>query len=408
MTFTPGFGQDPGPSAPSRISDAPGADWPTGAVGAAESTDAPGIPESGWRPDPSDPDLERFWTGYRWTARVRDRATGIERVIAPPGWEPPRTGRLQRGRRRRKPASMLLTVVLVGLIALLGTSVASRLGLLPESADLTARAADLVVGATKPEPVATRYPVNGSTELVEYLAAAMVAQEESINVSYWQRTVGEEAVDDAMREALTQNPYIYARGWLSRIGMGGATIMPEYTYDYGESERRRVATASAVEVGLSASGARDATDDADKVALIHDYLVDVGSYDMAAFEAISAGDSTSALVSRSQEAYGLLVEGTAVCNGYAQAFLAMAHAVGLEAVEVTGSDTGGATGGDHAWNKVLIDGRWLLVDVTWDDVEGGPGTRDDYLLVSDSDPILLTRTTDAEWIVDENLFAYAG
>lgn len=114
-------------------------------------------------------------------------------------------------------------------------------------------------------------------------------------------------------------------------------------------------------------------------------------------------------MAQSQEAYGIFVFGTAVCNGYAQAFTAMAEAAGLEAVMVTGSDSAGDTGGNHAWNKVRIDGRWLLVDVTWNDPTGWTGgILHDYLLIADDHPLLATRTVDSQWVVDANLASFAS
>ena len=58
-------------------------------------------------------------------------------------------------------------------------------------------------------------------------------------------------------------------------------------------------------------------------------------------------------------AYGCIVNGKAVCSGYAEAFLQTARACGLEARHVRNSD--------HEWNLVKLDGDWYHVDVTWED-----------------------------------------
>ncbi|WP_062518108.1 DUF2510 domain-containing protein [Demequina gelatinilytica] len=379
MEFTPEFGQEPAPPRAVRL------------------------PEAGWLPDPSETDLERYWSGTAWTGRVRDRVTKVERGMI----RPQVVLELYARERRRRRGRVAWRVTFAALAGVLAVSLASTAGLLPESANVAAIAADAVNEATRPGTGDSRYPIGGSTELVRHLATAMVEQDDSIDVSYWVRSEGSDAVDDAMREALTQNPYVFVRGWTVRTRGGGTTIAPNYVYDDAEAERRRLETQTAVAVGLEASGANAATSDADKVAAIHDHLASVATYDMAAFEAMHVTD-TSPVIERSQEAYGILVDGTAVCNGYAQAFLAMAWAAGLEAVEVTGSDSAGATGGDHAWNKVLVDGRWLLVDVTWDDSGDPPRPYRDYLMVKDSARVLATRTTDASWIVDEHLGDYAS
>ncbi|MDR1771841.1 MAG: hypothetical protein LBS02_14590 [Hungatella sp.] len=70
---------------------------------------------------------------------------------------------------------------------------------------------------------------------------------------------------------------------------------------------------------------------------------------------------------------GALVKGIAVCDGYARAFVEMAKACGLEAEHITGGagacyESDGLLGnGNHAWNKVKLDGKWYHVDVTWED-----------------------------------------
>jgi transglutaminase/protease-like cytokinesis protein 3 len=96
-----------------------------------------------------------------------------------------------------------------------------------------------------------------------------------------------------------------------------------------------------------------------------------------------------------------------VCTGYAQAVTLLGEAAGLESVIVTGYADGGVTTGGHAWNKVLVDGQWLVVDATWDDNEED-GVGRDYFLLSASDPALATRVADADWVVDARLAEYSG
>lgn len=60
-------------------------------------------------------------------------------------------------------------------------------------------------------------------------------------------------------------------------------------------------------------------------------------------------------------AYGALVEKTAVCQGYALAFLALAKELGLPCEVVTSRSA------DHGWNMVNINGTYYHVDATWND-----------------------------------------
>ena len=95
-------------------------------------------------------------------------------------------------------------------------------------------------------------------------------------------------------------------------------------------------------------------------------------------------------------------------EGVYQYFKAIADAAGLTSVTVTGEAWSGVTTGGHAWNRVLVDGAWLVVDVTWDD-GGDPVPADaDYLLLPLDAPELGTRAADADWAVDASLAGFGG
>ncbi len=125
----------------------------------------------------------------------------------------------------------------------------------------------------------------------------------------------------------------------------------------------------------------DGMDDYRRVRAFHDYLVNHTVY--------GAGD-------RSYSAAGALLDGKAVCDGYAHAFDLLCYLSGIDCLKIAGT----ANGGGHAWNKVELDGVWYNVDVTWDDpvvIGGGDMLRYDYFLVSDE-----TLARDHQWT------AYSG
>lgn len=62
-----------------------------------------------------------------------------------------------------------------------------------------------------------------------------------------------------------------------------------------------------------------------------------------------------------QTAYGALVEGTAVCTGYADGFAYLAELAGLEGVSTYSAAV------DHAWILATLDGARYFCDCTWDD-----------------------------------------
>jgi hypothetical protein len=67
-------------------------------------------------------------------------------------------------------------------------------------------------------------------------------------------------------------------------------------------------------------------------------------------------------------AYGTIVNGQALCEGYARAYKLFCDVLGVENYLAEGSaGTSEDDMGEHAWNEVVIDGEKKIVDVTWDD-----------------------------------------
>ena len=63
---------------------------------------------------------------------------------------------------------------------------------------------------------------------------------------------------------------------------------------------------------------------------------------------------------------GGLVEGRAVCDGYAKSLMYCLNIVGISSQMVTGT----AKGQSHAWNIVQLDNNYYHVDLTWADQDG--------------------------------------
>ena len=91
---------------------------------------------------------------------------------------------------------------------------------------------------------------------------------------------------------------------------------------------------------------------------IHDWIVGHAAY-----------DESHASPYRSHP-YGLLVEGQAICMGYANTFQLFMDLLDIPCVTVIGASSGSRE--DHAWNLVQLDGEWYGVDTTWDDPLGSP------------------------------------
>jgi hypothetical protein len=100
-----------------------------------------------------------------------------------------------------------------------------------------------------------------------------------------------------------------------------------------------------------------------KVKIIHDWICDNISYDT---------DSCFNRAGRPQDYGAVLRNRTALCTGYSVLFFQLCSLAGMGALVINGYSKGFGYRGfvgvstDHAWNAVKINGKWRLVDVTWD------------------------------------------
>ena len=130
------------------------------------------------------------------------------------------------------------------------------------------------------------------------------------------------------------------------------TITVYMTYETTlEQEQALAAEANRV---LASFGFTDATTDYAKICAIYDYLTHNIVYD---YEHVSDGSYLMQYT-----AYAALLQGTAVCEGYAKAFYYLALLSGLTPRIVTGFSNGET----HAWNIVALDGLYYNLDATWD------------------------------------------
>ena len=101
----------------------------------------------------------------------------------------------------------------------------------------------------------------------------------------------------------------------------------------------------------------------EKVKLIHDYIVANAQYAYKE-DGVTPDDS-----SLSHCMLGIIDKGKGVCESYTELFTYLLKKNNIAAITVTGKGytSASATGENHAWNYVNIDGYWYAFDVTWDD-----------------------------------------
>ncbi|KAF9174266.1 hypothetical protein BGX21_000358 [Mortierella sp. AD011] len=106
-----------------------------------------------------------------------------------------------------------------------------------------------------------------------------------------------------------------------------------------------------------------AGDQVSQLRTIFTWLANNISYDVPSFLAGRYGDQSAEAVLRSRKA---------VCEGYANLFVALAQPAGLNVEKIIGLARGvdiqvgdDRLGSPHAWNAVRVDGEYLLIDATW-------------------------------------------
>ena len=171
-------------------------------------------------------------------------------------------------------------------------------------------------------------------------------------------------------------------------------LIPQIMINDDELLRRRKKFDQAVDAFV---GTCRGDSEFDTVLKIHEAIIDKTEYNFASAKALGAGVRDNEAAVRGMSAYACLVDGNAVCSGYAKAFQVLTGKFGIRSSRVHGIKLDG--GGPHEWNIVYVDGEPYHMDVTWDDpvfAQGVKGFRTyDYFCVT-TEEILKTHGIDRD------------
>ena len=212
----------------------------------------------------------------------------------------------------------------------------------------------------------------------------MAARQSTITLNYKVTgTIPDNLLKDIADQAMvhtgkpTEGDYLrwqYAgwRGSYSGYTVSGTSyLVLTYTLTYyttAEQEKAVDSKVAAVLSELGISGQRDYI----KLQKIYDYICNHTVYDYG-----HLNDSSYKL---KHTAYAALIDGTAVCQGYAVLFYRMALQSGVDARLISGTGNGGA----HAWNIAKLAGSYYNLDATWDASYAQVGWDYRYFLKCDS------------------------
>ena len=112
-------------------------------------------------------------------------------------------------------------------------------------------------------------------------------------------------------------------------------------------------------IKLSRSLVNENMTDLEKAKAIHDWVAGNIKYDYEAYLAGELGLKTASATLKNK---------SGLCSGYSFLFAALCRSAGLPTKVVYGQMKGsnGWETQNHAWNEVMIDGKWIAVDTTWD------------------------------------------
>lgn len=116
----------------------------------------------------------------------------------------------------------------------------------------------------------------------------------------------------------------------------------------------------------------------DKIKAFHDYLINNSVYDKARADAIEKGTDSGG--EYSHKATGPLLHGIALCSGYSDAMKVYLDKLGVPNYKISNNN--------HIWNLVYIDGKWLHLDLTWDDPVTSDGSNillDKFFLITNDE-----------------------
>ena len=214
---------------------------------------------------------------------------------------------------------------------------------------------------TDTEKIKPTFPPRETETIPEAAATVSLSDELYQEISQFHsqiqfdRKIDKEELSLAMSELERKHPEIF---WINGYSMKYNDISAEITLKIMDGYSADTLRKMSEELEQAANAVLQEIDDLgsdyEKALAVHDYIIQHTEYDQSAVTKGKGLWST---------AYGCLINGLAVCQGYSQAFQIIMNKAGIEC----GICSGNAKGEDHAWNYINIDGQYYWVDVTWDD-----------------------------------------
>ena len=130
--------------------------------------------------------------------------------------------------------------------------------------------------------------------------------------------------------------------------------------------------------------------DINNIRRVHDYIINHSIYD-------SNRSDYNITTYNSDIAYGPLFQGYGICGGYTDAMELFLEEMGIKSYKISSDQ--------HVWNAVYLDGKWVHLDLTWDDpvVSSGENLLEHNFFLIDTSTLLALEQT--EHIFDQNIYS---
>lgn len=130
--------------------------------------------------------------------------------------------------------------------------------------------------------------------------------------------------------------------------------------------------------------------DINNIRRVHDYIINHSIYD-------SNRSDYNITTYNSDIAYGPLFQGYGICGGYTDAMELFLEEMGIKSYKISSDQ--------HVWNAVYLDGKWVHLDLTWDDpvVSSGENLLEHNFFLIDTTTLLALEQT--EHIFEQNIYS---
>lgn len=224
--------------------------------------------------------------------------------------------------------------------------------------------------------------------IYDYLYTQLRSLAQEINISSYNLTLAE--FKDAYSTTLCMHPDLFFCENFAYFP--SETILTSVFPRYSTTDKTEIeAKAAKIEAVMDelSEGFDELAFESEILLLIHDRLALYAAYDTEL---------------KNYGADDLFLEGKAVCQGYANAFYALASRAGIPVGFVSSEKI------KHIWNAVCINDKWYHVDVTWDDpvADRFGNVRHDYFLKSNDALLELDPDRDDFTPLENNSTEYDG